>query len=107
MQVPQPISAHSSLPTSAQGHHAAQARVSGSGPTAALHAPSTMEARPAPPSFCINIDPAWEWGAPGAHRRPTVSLTRACRAPQTPEMFVEGWNHPGLQAGCPHLHWEK
>lgn len=63
-------------------------------PIAALHAPSTMEARPAPPSFCINIDPAREWGAPVAHRGPTVLLTHACLTPQTPEMFVEGWEPP-------------
>lgn len=44
--------------------------------------------------LCINIDPAWEWGAPVAYRGPTVLLTRACLTPQTPEMFVEGREPP-------------
>lgn len=102
MQAPQPqsqpralISTHS--PPSLlqpEGPHPAQARDLGSSPTAAPHTLFTMEAQPAPPFFCINIDLAGEgrgqWPSGGS----TVPLTRACHAPQTPEMFVEGWKPP-------------
>lgn len=77
-----------------EGPHPAQARDLGSSPTAAPHTPSTMEAQPAPPFFCINIDLAGGGRGAVAHRGSTVPLTRACHAPQTPEMFVEGWEPP-------------